>query len=84
MYSDGFLEYPNNTNDCERSVPDYCIKPYEPSGYMFNGTWNQGNDLSCYEIKSISDFRVTIEDISRHHFDSDYDGIGCENNDSRR
>jgi len=49
---------------------------------MFNGTQIQGNDLSCYEIKPLSDFRVTIDDISRHHLDSNYDGIACEYNDN--
>lgn len=78
-----FLKVPDNENPskCERSVPDFCIEPYVEVGYMFNGTAIEGNDLTCYAIKPLSDFRVTIEDNERHHFDRDYDGIGCENND---
>lgn len=68
--------------NCEYTVPDHCLEPYVKSGYMFNGTQIQGNDLSCYEIKPLSDFRVTIDDISRHHLDSNYDGIACEYNDN--
>lgn len=62
--------------------PDHCLEPYLPRGYTFNGTWIQGNDLNCYGLKPLSDFRVTIEDQRRHHLDKDYDGIGCENNDN--
>ena len=78
-----FLGVPENSDrtNFEYSVPDICIEPYIEPGYMFNGTWMQGNDLDCYGIKPISDFRVTIEDQQRHHFDRDYDGIGCEYND---
>jgi hypothetical protein len=77
-----FLEVPDNSDptNCERSVPDFCLKPYVEQGWMGNGTRTQGNRLSCYEIKPLSDFRVTKEDQERHHFDKDYDGIGCENN----
>lgn len=67
--------------NCERSVPDHCLEPYLPRGYTFNGTWIQGNDLNCYGLKPLSDFRVTIEDQRRHQLDEDYDGIACENND---
>jgi hypothetical protein len=67
--------------NCERSVPDHCIEPYVETLYSPNGTQIQGNDLSCYDVKPLSDFRVTIEDTKRHQFDNDYDGIGCENND---
>lgn len=78
------LGVPENEDrqNCEYTVPDHCLEPYVKSGYMFNGTQIQGNDLSCYEIKPLSDFRVTIDDISRHHLDSDYDGIACEYNDN--
>ena len=77
------LGVPNNEDpqNCERSVPDHCIEPYVETLYSLNGTQIQGNDLSCYDVKPLSDFRETIEDTKRHQFDNDYDGIGCENND---
>ena len=75
------LGTPENYNQtgCERSVPDFCFKPYERPGYMMNGTWNSGNDMSCWDINA-KNFRVTAQD--RHNFDTDYDGIGCENNET--
>jgi hypothetical protein len=65
-------------NECEPSVPDFCVKPYERPSYMFNGTWNSGNDLECWDV-NMTDFRVTVQD--NHNFDRDYDGIGCEKED---
>ena len=38
-----------------------------------------GNDMSCWDINA-KNFRVTVQD--RHNFDRDYDGIGCENNET--
>jgi hypothetical protein len=79
-----FLGVPDNpdSSNCEQSVPDHCIEPYVERGYTSNGTWIKGNDLSCHGIKPLSDFRVTADDTRRHHFNGDYDGIGCENNDN--
>jgi hypothetical protein len=70
----------NDDYHCESSVPDFCVKPFERPGYMFNGTWNSGNELSCRDVKPLSDFRVTIEDQARHHFDRNYDDIGSSSN----
>jgi hypothetical protein len=80
------LGVPNNEdpNNRERSVPDYCIEPYIETLYSPNGTRIQENDLSCYGLKPLSDFRVTIEDQRRHQLDRDYDGIACEYNDDKR
>lgn len=78
-----FLGVPENEDpqNCERSVPDHCIEPYVETLYSPNGTRIQGIDLSCYDVKPLSDFRVTVDDERKHWFDKDYDGIGCENND---
>ena len=78
-----FLGVPENEDrqNCEFTVPDHCIEPYVEQGWMANGTWIQGNDLACHAVKPLSDFRVTVDDQRRHQFDSDYDGIDCENND---
>jgi hypothetical protein len=68
-----------NQSDCEYTVPDFCFKPYVASGYMSNGTLNLGTNLDCRDV-NVTDFRVTVQD--RHTFDRDYDGIGCENNET--
>ena len=74
------LGVPNNEDqqNCERSVPDHCIEQFVETLYSPNGTRIQGVNLSCRDVNA-TDFRVTIDDIRRHQFDRDYDGIGCEN-----
>ena len=47
---------------CDSSYPDFCITPPPP-------------DLDCSDIPYKS-FRVLQPDP--HHFDLDFDGIGCE------
>lgn len=70
-----------DSQNCEFSVPDHCIEPYVGIAYYPNGTQVYGTDLSCYDLKPPSDFRVTIEDQKGHQLDGDYNGIACENND---
>jgi hypothetical protein len=65
-------------NECESSVPDFCIEPFRESGYLYNGTLDAGTDLNCHDV-NMTDFRVTVQD--RHNFDRDWDGIGCEKED---
>lgn len=73
------LSTPRNSEyGCETSVPDFCVKQFKPSEYAYNGTWIQGTDLDCRDV-NMTDFRVTLDDRERHHFDYDFDGIGCEN-----
>ena len=62
-------------DECEHSVPDFCIEPSREGGYMQNGTWDPGVHVYCHDL-NMTDFRVTVAD--RHNFDQDYDGIGCE------
>lgn len=78
-----FLGVPDNPDpsNCERSFPDHCIEPYVEPRWMFNGTWMEGNDLSCYEIKPLSDFRVTVDDERRHNFDQNFNGTDVNNHD---
>ena len=67
-----------NLNDCEYSVPNFCIEPYKQSEYAMNGNWISGTHLHYRDI-NFTDFKVTIDDWHRHNFDRDFDGIGCEN-----
>lgn len=53
----------SNTNQCDPSYPDVCIKSFPP-------------DLDCNEI-SERNFKVLPPDP--HKFDMDKDGIGCQN-----
>ena len=72
------LSTPDNKDfKCERSVPDFCVPPYRQGSYMQNGTWEMSVNLHCSQV-NMTDFRVTVQDQYRHHFDYDFDGIGCE------
>jgi micrococcal nuclease len=51
-----------NSNNCDSSYPDFCIKPPPP-------------DLNCDDIPG-NDFRVLSPDP--HELDRNGDGIGCE------
>lgn len=50
------------TPDCAAEYPDFCIPPPPP-------------DLNCSDI-GVHNFTALPPD--RHHFDTDHDGIGCE------
>jgi hypothetical protein len=64
-------------NVCEPSVPDHCFPPWVARHFLNNGTEVEGVNLNCRDVNATG-FRVTIDDIRRHEFDSDYDGLGCE------
>lgn len=56
---------------CDPSYPTLCIAP----------PWELGYDLDCIDV-GVSSFPVihdqSIGATDPHHFDADFDGVGCE------